>query len=245
MPLHTPCTSICSLYVMGTWGHLYTPYVLESFGGHQYICQAFLCLSVHPFASQFITVIPVAPHHCGLFLYWTACLWMSAMLCAFVPFFVVFSLCLKLLQPQLWILLLQWLLCALVHHLPSKWLPWLPPWWGFQWHQVSRMWFCGHCWHLGTLKVLLALAVCCSSNLHLRCLFRVMPTMHKAYMSLGSLWGTAASAALAAGVSLVSILQAGDWARVSTPATHYFFTYITTTDWHQDSVQHAVLGLSE
>ena len=58
-------------------------------------------------------------------------------------------------------------------------------------------------------------------------------------------WGTAASAALAAGVSLVSILQAGDWARVSTPARHYFSTYITTMDWHQDSVQHAVLHLSE
>ena len=32
----------------------------------------------------------------------------------------------------------------------------------------------------------------------------------KAHMSLGSLWGVAASAALAAGVSLVTILQAGD-----------------------------------
>ena len=35
----------------------------------------------------------------------------------------------------------------------------------------------------------------------------------KAHMSLGSLWGVAASAALAAGVSLVTILQAGDWAQ--------------------------------
>ena len=67
----------------------------------------------------------------------------------------------------------------------------------------------------------------------------------KAYMSLGSLQGVAASAALAAGVSLVTILQAGDWTRVSTPARHYFSTYITTTDQHQDSVQHAMLGLSE
>ena len=57
--------------------------------------------------------------------------------------------------------------------------------------------------------------------------------------------GVAASAALAAGVSLVSILQAGDWARVSTPARYYFSTYITTTDQHQDSVQCAVMGLSE
>ena len=67
----------------------------------------------------------------------------------------------------------------------------------------------------------------------------------KAHMSLGSLCGIAASAALIAGVSLVTILQAGDWARVSTPARHYFSTYITTTDQDQDSVQHTVLGLSE
>ena len=67
----------------------------------------------------------------------------------------------------------------------------------------------------------------------------------KAHMSPGSLWGVASSAALVAGVSLVTILQAGAWTRVSTPARHYFSTCITTTDWHQDSVQHAVLGLSE
>ena len=64
-------------------------------------------------------------------------------------------------------------------------------------------------------------------------------------MSLGSLQGVAASAALAAGVSLVTILQAGDWTRVSMPARNYFSTYINMTDWHQDSVQCAVLGLSE
>ena len=64
-------------------------------------------------------------------------------------------------------------------------------------------------------------------------------------MFLGSLWGIAASAVLAAGVSLVTILQVGEWAKVSTPARHYFSTHITTMDQHQDSVQHAVLGLSE
>ena len=64
-------------------------------------------------------------------------------------------------------------------------------------------------------------------------------------MSLGSLQGAAASAALTAGVSLVTILQVGDWAKVSTPARHYFSTYITTMDRHQDSVQQAVLGLSK
>ena len=56
--------------------------------------------------------------------------------------------------------------------------------------------------------------------------------------------GAAASAAIAAGVSLVSILQAGDYTSVSTLARH-FSTYITTMDWHQDSEEHAVLGLSE
>ena len=45
------------------------------------------------------------------------------------------------------------------------------------------------------------------------------------------------SAGFVAGVSLVSILQVGDWASVSTPAMYYSSTYITTTDWHQDSVQ--------
>ena len=59
----------------------------------------------------------------------------------------------------------------------------------------------------------------------------------KGHMSLGSLWGVSASAALAAGVSLETILEAGDWTRVSTPARHYFSTYITTTDQHQDSMQ--------
>ena len=60
-------------------------------------------------------------------------------------------------------------------------------------------------------------------------------------MSLGSLQVVAASVALAAGVSVVSILQKGDWARVFTWARPSFSTYITTTDQQQDSVQHAVL----
>ena len=68
----------------------------------------------------------------------------------------------------------------------------------------------------------------------------------EAHMSLGSLWGGAvASAVFMAGVSLVSILQAGDWAKVPTPVRHHFSLYITTTDWHQDFVQHAVLNLNE
>ena len=74
---------------------------------------------------------------------------------------------------------------------------------------------------------------------------RKVPCVAKAHMSPGSLGGAAASAALVAGVSLVSMLQAGNWARVSTPARHYFSPYITTVDQHQDSVQNAMLGLSE
>ena len=34
--------------------------------------------------------------------------------------------------------------------------------------------------------------------------------------------GAVASAAIVADISQVSILQAGDWDRVSTPARHYF-----------------------
>ena len=67
----------------------------------------------------------------------------------------------------------------------------------------------------------------------------------KAHMSPGSFQGGAASAGLVAGVSLVTILQAGDCTRVSTPARHYFSAYITTMDWHLDPIQHAMLGLSE
>ena len=76
-------------------------------------------------------------------------------------------------------------------------------------------------------------------------LVRKVLCVAKAHLPLGSLQGTAASAALVAGVSLVFILQEGDWANISTPARHYFSPYITTTDWHQYSVQCTVLGLSE
>ena len=47
----------------------------------------------------------------------------------------------------------------------------------------------------------------------------------KAHMSLGSLWGVATSATLAADVSLVTILQAGDWTRISTPARHFLYLH--------------------
>ena len=187
--------------------HLYTLYVLGPFGGHQYICQAFLCLSVHPFAPQFITVIPVALHHYGLLLYWTGCLWMSAMLHAIVPFFEVLPWCLMFLQPWLWLLLLRGDCCVLQciialnsYHGPLLEGAWgfynqrndyyssgdccllqyiiaLNSYHGFQQHEVYMMWFCHHHWYQSTLEVLLALPPSNSSNLSLRCLFRLMPIM--------------------------------------------------------------------
>ena len=69
-------------------GHLYTPYILGSLRDVSTSVRHFSVL-VHPFASQFITVMPVAPHYYGLHLYWTGCLWMSAMLHTVIPFFVV------------------------------------------------------------------------------------------------------------------------------------------------------------
>ena len=67
----------------------------------------------------------------------------------------------------------------------------------------------------------------------------------KAHVCHDALCGAKRPTALMAGVSLVSILQAGDWARVSTPARHYFSAYITTTNCYQDSVQLAVLDIIE
>ena len=70
-------------------------------------------------------------------------------------------------------------------------------------------------------------------------------SMAMLHMSLDTLQGAAASAALVAGVSLVSTMLAGDWAILYTAARHYFSTYLTTTDCNQDPVQHAGLGLHE
>ena len=58
-----------------------------------------------------------------------------------------------------------------------------------------------------------------------------------AHMSPSILCWAEVFAALAAAVSLVSMLQGGDLARVSISARYYFSGYITTTDWHQDSIQ--------
>ena len=62
---------------------------------------------------------------------------------------------------------------------------------------------------------------------------RKILSLAMAQKSLVSLWGAVASSALVAGISLVSILQADEWARVSTPARHYFSTYITNTAFEQ------------
>ena len=67
----------------------------------------------------------------------------------------------------------------------------------------------------------------------------------KAHMSPTTFWGVEVSAALVVSVSMVSILQSSNCARVSTPARHYLSTYITTTDEHQACIQFSVLGHSE
>ena len=91
---HTPCTSvcspytICSPYVIGTCGASVHPICLGVFWGLSVHLSGILVSVSTSTASQFITVRPVAPHHCGLLLYWTGCLWMSAMLHAVCPFFV-------------------------------------------------------------------------------------------------------------------------------------------------------------
>ena len=61
---YTPCKSMFSLYHMlpicnGDLGASVHPMYLGVLWGHQYICQVFQCLSVHSFASQFITVMPI------------------------------------------------------------------------------------------------------------------------------------------------------------------------------------------
>ena len=50
---------------------------------------------------------------------------------------------------------------------------------------------------------------------------------------------------MVAGITVVSILQVSDWARVSVSARHYFSVYIITSDKYQDSMQQANLGLSQ
>ena len=72
----SPYIPVCSPYVTGTWGGISTTHMAWDFGGHWYISHTFLGLSVHSFVPQVITVIPVAPHHCGSLLKWTGCLCM-------------------------------------------------------------------------------------------------------------------------------------------------------------------------
>ena len=66
----------------------------------------------------------------------------------------------------------------------------------------------------------------------------------KEYMSPSILSGAAVSAAFVSGVSLVSMLQADNYAIVSTPTRYYFSAYITTMYCRHDSVQCTVLSLS-
>ena len=53
---------------------------------------------------------------------------------------------------------------------------------------------------------------------------------------MGTIWVAVASATLTSGDSRVSLLQAGNWARVSIRVRHSFCMHITTNNWHNDSV---------
>ena len=71
---------------------------------------------------------------------------------------------------------------------------------------------------------------------------REVLSIAKAYMSWGTLKCDMVYAVLITGVSQVSILQAGNLARDSSPARLHFSRCITTNYLKQDSMLHAVLA---
>ena len=132
MSIH-PSVHLCSPtyhYVLHmSWGpgeHLYTPYVMESFGGHVYIGASVrhfcVSISICPSVHNGHTSCPPIMVGClftGLDVY-------GCMLCFMFlncSFLLVFSLCLKLLLPCYY----SCDLCAPVGHLSSQLLPWPPP----------------------------------------------------------------------------------------------------------------------
>lgn len=66
-----------------------------------------------------------------------------------------------------------------------------------------------------------------------------------AEMSPGSTRNIAATAAVAAGVPLNTILEAGNWASTRTPVRHYFHELVTKQDEARDALQRAVLALAD
>ena len=54
----------------------------------------------------------------------------------------------------------------------------------------------------------------------------------KGHVSPAIIQGAVLVVVFVAGVSLVSMLQAGDWFRVSTPPRYCFSTHVTATDQH-------------
>ena len=177
---HSPCTSVCSPYTIcspchGDLGSIVHPICNGVFwgpsvhmSGISVAVSTSISLSVHKSHTSWSPSLLVAP-----LLDWMPVDICYASCCCSL---LVFSLCPKLLLPQLW-LLLHWLLCSPMHHLCSEQLPLTPSLMGLQQHWVNMMWFCHHHWHQGTLEVLLVMPLWCSSNLHLRCLFRLMPIM--------------------------------------------------------------------
>ena len=81
---HAPCTSVCSPVFPishGDLGGICIPHMSRglSRGASFHLSGISVSLGTS-IAFQFITVIQVAPHDCGFFLYWTGCLWMSVLL---------------------------------------------------------------------------------------------------------------------------------------------------------------------
>ena len=69
---------------------------------------------------------------------------------------------------------------------------------------VSIMWFCCHYWHQGTLEMLLALPLYCSSNLHLRCLISLLQLYHGS--STGSFFSELSLLPFSVFICLLSVL---------------------------------------
>ena len=82
MPPYSPVhlyVLLCSPYVMGFRG-ICTLDMTWIFLGLSVGLSGILVIVSTSIAFQFITVMLVAPYHCGLLPYWTGYLWMSVML---------------------------------------------------------------------------------------------------------------------------------------------------------------------
>ena len=188
--LYAPYVNTPPVHLYGSIYHMFSlchgelrasihPICQGVFWGHQYICQEFLSLLVHPFAPQFITVIPVAPHHCGLLRYWTGCLWMYAtfhavafpFLCSVFIMSQASTTTARTTTPPMTVL------CSSTSSLLST-VTMAPSLMGLPVTSGQHDLVLPPPLTLRSLDVLLASPLYCSSNLSHRCLFRLMPIMH-------------------------------------------------------------------